>query len=344
MKVLVTGGAGNIGKVVTAYLVERGYDVRVLGINEGVTIDGAEYVTCDILNYDGVLQHMRGCEAVVHLAAIPQPYHIPAPALFDINVSGTFRVFEAAAHAGIKRVVQASSINAIGFGWSIVDLIPAYFPIDEEHPRSTTDPYSFSKQLDEDIADYFWRREGISSVSLRFPWVYPPQYHKSDAYYEHRRDTVAFMDELAAQDPQTREARLAAGREHMLKFRGARSLESDSPDVRSNAGMSKEEALMHRAYVVDRFNFWSFLDARDAAQSIDKGLTADYDGSHALFINDRCNWLSYDSETLLALFYPDIKERKRPIPGADAIVSIDKARALIGFEPAYSVDMDFREN
>ena len=48
----------------------------------------------------------------------------------------------------------------------------ATFPIDEDHPTYTTDPYSFSKQVIEDIGAYFWRREGISSVFLRFPAVY----------------------------------------------------------------------------------------------------------------------------------------------------------------------------
>ena len=71
-------------------------------------------------------------------------------------------------------------------------------------------------------------------------------------------------------------------------------------------------------------------------QAIEKGLTTDYDGSHVLFINDDHNWLRYDAETLAGLFFPDVEERKRPLTGSESLVSIDAARALIGFEPEHS--------
>src|ERR1041385_2679055 len=169
MKVLVTGGAGLIGKATVERLVAHGWDVRAIDLATGVELPGAEYLTCDITNYDDVRAQMRGCQVVVHLAAIPRPALAPGEKVFSVNTSGTFNVFEAAAAEGIKRVVQASSINALGVSFSLTDIVTEYFPIDEKHPTYTTDPYSLSKQFVEDIGAYYWRRDGISSVAMRFP-------------------------------------------------------------------------------------------------------------------------------------------------------------------------------
>ena len=90
-------------------------------------------------------------------------------------------------------------------------------------------------------------------------------------------------------------------------------------------------------YIADRFNYWAFVDERDAAQSLEKGVTAEYEGAHPLFINDSCNYLGYDARTLAQIFFPHVADFKRDLPGASALVSIEKARALIGFEPEYSI-------
>ena len=92
-----------------------------------------------------------------------------------------------------------------------------------------------------------------------------------------------------------------------------------------------------RMYMSARFNFWASLDERDSAQAIEKSLTADCEGSHALFVNDSHNWLLYDTERLLGLFFPDVGRRRRAIRGSESLVSIDRARELIGFEPEHSV-------
>lgn len=336
MKILITGGTGNIGSVTAAHLIENGHQVRVVSLEENADIPSAEYIQGDITDYASLGDMLAGCEAVVHLAAIAAPSMAPADKLFDINVRGTFNVFEAAAKAGIKRVVQASSINAIGCAYNTTDVVPAYFPIDEDHPHYTTDPYSLSKQLDEDIAAYFWRRDGISSTSLRFPWVYPGEYHKSEDYLELRKTMTSLLDELVNQDEATRSERLATIREQVLAYRQARSMEVP----KSGQAMSTipdQDHLLWRAYHIDRFNFWAFLDVRDAARSIEQSLMADFEGSHPLFIGDTVNWLGYDSETLLRLFYPEITERKHPIHGDETLVSVEKARQLIGFAPQHTV-------
>ena len=91
-------------------------------------------------------------------------------------------------------------------------------------------------------------------------------------------------------------------------------------------------------YAFDRFNFWAFVDERDAAQSIEKGLTAEYEGAHPLFILNQRNWLGYDAHELVRLFFPEIEESNNKLSGPSSLMSIEQARTLIGFEPEYSVD------
>ncbi len=219
MRVLITGGAGLIGQATTERLVQTGWDVRVVGIDADADLPGAEYHQCNVLNYDDLLKHMRGCEAVIHLAALRGPSLAPGHEVYEINVIGTFNVFEAAAQVGIKRVVQASSINALGGFYNLTDIEPHYFPIDEEHPSFTTDPYSFSKQSVESIGAYYWRRDRISSVALRFPGVYTRGYLATEGYQQRRDLAHQAIDELLSLPESARLARLAEIRQRTAEFR-----------------------------------------------------------------------------------------------------------------------------
>jgi nucleoside-diphosphate-sugar epimerase len=86
-----------------------------------------------------------------------------------------------------------------------------------------------------------------------------------------------------------------------------------------------------------RSNFWTSIDARDSAQALEKGLLADYTGSQALFINDSHNATGVESETLVRVFFSEVRARKRPLQGTATLVSIDEARELLGFEPEHSI-------
>ena len=73
--------------------------------------------------------------------------------------------------SGIDRAVIASSINATGIPFNPHEIRPAYFPLDEKIPVDIGDPYSLSKQNDENTARMAWRRWGIDVVAFRFPHV-----------------------------------------------------------------------------------------------------------------------------------------------------------------------------
>ena len=347
MKILVTGGTGDVGRAAVARLVRNGHSVRVIGRRAyeeldheqlGTSLDGAEYVRCDVNDYDALREQVRGREGIIHLAAVRQPMAAPSQEIFRVNCAGTYNVYQAAAQEGIRKLSCASSINALGFNFGIVPFPIQYFPIDEDHPTYTTDAYSFSKQVMEEIAAYFWRREGISSVTLRLPAVYDASQTNSVIWRMFAGDFRAEFAAFAALPENERRARVARA---LAQFDATRPERAGySPEVDMLARWSALRADTDVKLLVSGFghsNFWTSLDARDSAQALEKGLTADYQGSHPLFVNDSENAAGIDSERLAQTFFPDVTGRTHPLQGTETLVSIDRARALIGFEPEHHI-------
>ena len=69
----------------------------------------------------------------------------------------------------------------------------------------------------------------------------------------------------------------------------------------------------------------------------DPGKQTNYSGSHPLFCSDSENAAGIDSERLVQIFFPDVTGRTHPLRGRETLVSIDKARALLGYEPRYHI-------
>ncbi len=339
MRVFITGGAGLIGGAASAHLIERGHETVLTDIAPEVSVPSTIYAACDIMDFDSVFEQMRGCDSVVHMAALRSPLNGPGHKVFSINTAGTFNVFEAAAKHGIKRVVQASSINAIGCAWNVGDFTPQYFPVDEAHPQDTSDPYSFSKQQIEDIGDYYWRREKIASVALRFPGVWDVERRKSGEWDQRFLKMRTFLEEFSALPAAEQQKQLTEARQQCLAYRANRRMEFPQERLRINPKNGLSEVLLN-AYTFDRFNLWTALDVRDAALSIELSLTAPIEGSLPLFINEPLNTLNYASEKLAHLFFPEVTERKHPINGSESLVSMNRARELIGFEPQYPISGD----
>jgi nucleoside-diphosphate-sugar epimerase len=354
MKILLTGGTGDVGRATVARLVGNGHSVRVIGrrayedLDHGRLgagfFDGAEYVQCDVNDYEALREQVRGMDGIIHLAAVRQPMAAPSQEVFRVNCAGTYNVYQAAAQEGIYKLSCASSINALGFNFGTVPFEIQYFPIDEAHPTYTTDAYSFSKQVMEEIAAYFWRRESISSVTLRLPAVYEASQTDSVIWRmfagDFRKDFAAF----AALPQNKQRARVARALDRFDTTRPERA--GYSPDVDMLARWSALRADPDVKLLVSGFghsNFWTSIDARDSAQALEKGLTADYQGSHPLFINDSENAAGIDSEKLVQTFFPEVVARTHPLQGRETLVSIDKARALIGFEPEYHISDTFLE-
>ena len=333
MRVLITGGTGLVGTPVSEKFVRNGWDVRVIAIEPDCAIDGVQYTQCDILDFDALAPLVAGCDAIVHLAAIPSTRLRPNATLFNINVSGAYNVFEAAERAGVKRIAQASSINALGGYWGCDDRQLDYFPLDEDHPVHTTDAYSYSKELVENIADYYWRRSGISSVSFRLPAVWNDavieQRSLRESRAQRRRQVAAFRDLPRSQ----RSDLLAAARAKAQDLRARRLQEYDAVQRGEYQRLAPTDDWLFDVCYYERYNYWNFIHTDDSTQAFELAITADFAGAHPLFVNSDLNALNYESEALLALFYPEVTRRTLRLEGAESLVSIARARQLIGFEP-----------
>ena len=333
MKVLLTGGTGSVGKAVIDRLAARGHAVRVIGRREELTVEGAEYQACDVTDYPRLREAIRGCEAVIHLAAIAWPGGGTPEQIFQANCQGTFNVFQAATEEGIKRVVQASSINAAGQYYGSKPAPIHYLPFDEEHPTYPSDAYSFSKNVVEYTGRYFWEREGISSVALRLPAVLHED--ARERYRQNRGRIQGLVERLLKLSAEERLAWFEAAWKDYNDFRATRPNEKPGGAFPFISALPEERRAAFGA-MINRVHFFTVIDERDSAQAIEKGLTAEYSGCHDLFINDSLNHAAIESKLLAELFYPDVKTFKREMPGTSTMLSIDKARALIDYEPEFT--------
>jgi UDP-glucose 4-epimerase len=176
MKLAITGGTGRVGRAVVELAVAQGHSVvnidRVAP-EEGKNVPGITFIQADITQYAEFEQALRGCDALIHMAAIPAPGHNPDHEVHNNNVTGSYNALRAAVEVGIQRVCQASSVNATGLAYSRWPRFD-YFPLDEEHPTYNEDPYSLSKWICEEQGNSFARRyERMTIASLRFHAVVP---------------------------------------------------------------------------------------------------------------------------------------------------------------------------
>lgn len=346
MRVLITGGLGKIGRAVVKRLLAHGHTVLILDRNDPETFDpemldevrGAEVRQADITDFDTLKDHFEGVDAVVHMAALVSPAQGPPQTIFDVNAEGTFNVFQACVEHGVKRVVSASSINALGFNYGIKGFPIQYLPIDEEHPDFTTDAYSFTKRIGEEIGQYFWRREGISSVSMRFPGVYRRERWANPRRGEWRDRIRNTLEELLALPEEERREKVLSAVAEYDKLRAQRIKELPHEEQRKfyeKMRAGQMDPIM--GMIWGRTDFWASLDDRDAAQAVEKALLADFEGSHTLFINDSHNSVGVESALLAEVLFPEVSEWKKAFQGTETLVSIDKARDLIGFEPEHHI-------
>ena len=176
MRVVVTGGSGNIGRYVVRELARHGHElVSFDRVAPPEPEPGVHYRVGDHEDEGTVFELLAPAEAVVHLSAIPSPGTHANAFVFRTNVMGTYNVCEAAATLGLKKIVATSSINVLGMSFRYRDFAPSYLPLDENHPNLPQDPYGLSKVVGEDIVDMVHRRTGIPAVSIRPSHVVMPE-------------------------------------------------------------------------------------------------------------------------------------------------------------------------
>jgi nucleoside-diphosphate-sugar epimerase len=176
MKIALTGSSGGVGRAIAAAALQRGHTLacvdRVVP-PEAAENDRVSFTLADMSEYDKLVAAFEGCDALIHMAAIPSPGRHPDHIVHNNNVVGSYNALRAAVENGIMRICQASSVNAIGHSYSRNPRYD-YFPLDEQHPNYSEDPYSLSKWICEQQGDAFARRyEDIRIASMRFHWVVP---------------------------------------------------------------------------------------------------------------------------------------------------------------------------
>lgn len=204
MEIAVTGGNGRLGRVVIERLLKAGHRVRSLD-RAAPVVDPAAGLPApavqpgenlrvhdaDLNDLPGLTELLRGCEAVIHLAAFPGPHGPPPGVVYANNTLTNYNVLYAASALGIERVCLASSINALGGIASRRGRFD-YFPVDERHPTYNEDDYSLSKWVGEIQADSFARRfPGMTISSLRFHALV-------DGYLKHHSHTKATAEDGTA--------------------------------------------------------------------------------------------------------------------------------------------------
>ena len=180
-KLLVTGADGFIGSHLTEALVRAGYDVRAFvfynSFNSWGWLDHCggdvkgkfEVFAGDIRDANGVRTAMKGCDAVLHLAAligIPYSYHSP-DTYVDTNIKGTLNIVQAARDLGVVKVVHTSTSEVYGTA--------RFVPITEDHPLQGQSPYSASKIGADQIAMSFYTSFGTPVAILRPFNTYGPR-------------------------------------------------------------------------------------------------------------------------------------------------------------------------
>lgn len=178
-RVLVTGAGGMLGSAIVPALIERRYDVHAVDLKRPAGWDDRHsFAEAALQDWPDLMLELSSVELVIHAAAIANLDSAPEPAVFGNNVSATSTIVYAAAEAGIKRLVYASSQSALGFSRARTVIAPDYIPVDEGHDCHLTEGYGLSKLVGEQVCRTVSYRSGMETVSLRFPVIWAPENFK----------------------------------------------------------------------------------------------------------------------------------------------------------------------
>jgi NAD dependent epimerase/dehydratase len=179
--VLVTGADGFIGSHLVENLIRQGHDVKAFvmynSFNSWGWLDHCdadvkgqfEVISGDIRDPHGIKSAMKGCDAVIHLAAliaIPYSYHSP-DTYVDTNIKGTLNVLQAARDLALKKVIHTSTSEVYGTA--------RFVPITEQHPIQGQSPYSATKIAADQLAYSFYSSFSLPVVIARPFNTYGPR-------------------------------------------------------------------------------------------------------------------------------------------------------------------------
>lgn len=180
-KILITGAAGFLGSHLTEKLVKLGHKVvafdRYNSNNDFFWLNklrdqnkkNCHFILGDIRDYDSVFNAMKGCDTVLHLAAligIPYSYYSPI-AYVKTNIEGTYNVLESSRKLKLKNIVITSTSEVYGTA--------KYLPIDENHEINSQSPYAASKTAADHLAISYFRSFKLPIKIIRPFNIYGPR-------------------------------------------------------------------------------------------------------------------------------------------------------------------------
>ena len=164
-RLLLTGAAGNLGQVLRPRLKAYCDVLRVSHRSDiGAAGEGEEMAIADLADKAGVHAMLQGVDAVVHMGGVSTEQ--PWDEILAGNIVGAVNLYEGARIQGVKRIVFASSNHVTGF----------YRQDEVINPQTPPKPdgfYGLSKAFGEDLAQLYWDRWGIETVSLRIGSSFP---------------------------------------------------------------------------------------------------------------------------------------------------------------------------
>lgn len=305
--VLITGGAGRLGRYLYTEFKEQGYQVALFDQKAPSEQPfpwemprGTMFIRGDLTNLGDMMRAITLSQAtlVVHVAAITHstdmqpgrgfPQMLPEDTTMRVNVMGTYVVLDACRRLGVKKVVFASSYYAIGVGGMINRAKPfevKYLPIDEEHPLFNQDTYGLSKQLGEIMLEAYSRAYGIKCVAFRLMGVSYPGIRPIGT------------DEKLPESPRD--------------WKGG------------PIGTT-----------------FQYSDCRDIAYAMRLAADQDLENDYECFFHSSDTTFRGPTAPAIKLLYPDLAHLADGIEGEDGLCSTKKIKAMLGYESRYSWKKD----
>jgi len=159
-KIVLTGAAGRLGSYLREPLTKLANELVSTDISDNIgdLYAGESYVQADLVSLEQMEAVIKGADMVVHFGAIGD--EAPFETLLGPNFIGAYNVWEAASRHGVRRVVYASSVHAVGMH-SRTD------GIDLNAPHKPDTFYGLAKCFAEDLASMYWDKRGLESVCMR---------------------------------------------------------------------------------------------------------------------------------------------------------------------------------
>jgi nucleoside-diphosphate-sugar epimerase len=174
MNVLITGAGGNLGRALVPALAENGHE-PVLMDNRPIST-AYRFIQGDVTKKADILEAVKGMDAIVHAAAL-HGIHLSKYThddYWNLNVSGTYNVYEAAREHRVKKVLLCSTMGVYGAGTAGSE--NSFAVVTENLPLLPRDIYGQSKKICEDLAAFYNRNHDIQTIAYRLGMFVPENF------------------------------------------------------------------------------------------------------------------------------------------------------------------------